>query len=152
MKCLRTRTMQLLLASGVLAMPMAATASGWSNGSDFNTPKGTGSSDFNAPASGYGRGPDGNRTIVDGRFVGACHYNKDGITPGVGSRSGVAEASGFPSDPCKDQAFGDRTEAMAIGNNITVLTQGSRNTVIVNTNQTNNGNQEVNLNGKLSDN
>lgn len=140
----------MLLASGVLAMPLPVAASGASDGSSFNAPKGTGSADFNAPASGYGRDANGNRTIVDGRFVGNCHFNKDGITPGVGSRSGVAEAAGFPTDPCQERTDGDRANLMAIGNNVTVMTQGSWNTVIVNTQQTNNGNQKVVLNGKLS--
>jgi holdfast attachment protein HfaA len=142
--------MQMLLASGVLVFSASAQASGWSDGSSFNAPKGSGSSDFNAPAAGYGRDASGNRTIVDGRFVGHCYFNKDGITPGVGSRSGVAEASGFPTDPCQDKATGADVQAMAIGNNVTVVTQGSRNTVIVNTSQTNNGNQRVVLNGKLN--
>lgn len=39
---------------------------------------------------------------------------------------------------------------MAVGNSVTVVTQGTYNTVIVNTQQTNNGNQKVVLNGKLS--
>lgn len=149
MKGLRQRTM-LLLATGFLAMPLPAVASGFSDGSSFNTPKGTANADFNAPASGYGRDANGNRTIVDGRFVGACYFNKDGLTPGVGSRSGVAEASGFPSDTCDEIQRGDRNNNTVIGNNVTVVTQGSHNTVIVNTQQTNNGNQKVVLNGKLS--
>ncbi|MFN8948511.1 MAG: holdfast anchoring protein HfaA [Alphaproteobacteria bacterium] len=140
----------LLLATGFLAMPLPAVASGFSDGSSFNTPKGTANADFNAPASGYGRDANGNRTIVDGRFVGACYFNKDGLTPGVGSRSGVAEASGFPSDTCDEIQRGDRNNNTVIGNNVTVVTQGSHNTVIVNTQQTNNGNQKVVLNGKLS--
>lgn len=149
MKGLRQRTM-LLLATGFLAMPLPAVASGFSDGSSFNTPKGTANADFNAPASGYGRDANGNRTIVDGRFVGACYFNKDGLTPGVGSRSGVAEASGFPSNTCDEIQRGDRNNNTVIGNNVTVVTQGSHNTVIVNTQQTNNGNQKVVLNGKLS--
>lgn len=131
-------------------MPLPAAANGFSDGSSFNTPKGTAGPDFNAPASGYGRDANGNRTIVDGRFVGHCHFNKDGITPGVGSRSGVAESSGFPTDPCQDRVDGDRPNIMAVGNSVTVVTQGTYNTVIVNTQQTNNGNQKVVLNGKLS--
>ena len=131
-------------------MPLPAAATGAADGSSFNAPKGTASSDFNGPASGYGRDASGNRTIVDGRFVGNCHFNKDGITPGVGSRSGVAEASGFPSDPCQDSVDGNRANLTAVGNNVTVVTQGTHNTVIVNTQQTNNGNQKVVLNGKLS--
>jgi hypothetical protein len=62
----------------------------------------------------------------------------------------VAEASGFPSDPCQDRVDGDRANLTAVGNNVTVVTQGTHNTVIVNTQQTNNGNQKVVLNGKLS--
>jgi holdfast attachment protein HfaA len=149
MKVLHQGTI-LLLATVFLAMPLPAAATGAADGSSFNAPKGNASSDFNGPASGYGRDANGNRTIVDGRFVGNCHFNKDGITPGVGSRSGVAEASGFPSDPCQDRVDGDRANLTAVGNNVTVVTQGTHNTVIVNTQQTNNGNQKVVLNGKLS--
>lgn len=142
--------MQILLASGVLVLSASAQASGWSDGSSFNAPQGTGSSDFNAPASGYARDASGNRTVVDGRFVGHCYYYADGITPGVGTRSGVAESSGFPTNPCEERAGRHGTQAMAIANNVTVVTRGSRNTVVVNATQTNSGNQEVVLNGKIN--
>ena len=62
---------------------------------------------------------------------------------------GEGEAAGFPANPCTNQSAAPAQQNMAIGNSVTVMTQGSWNTVIVATNQTNNGNQTAILNGKL---
>jgi len=123
----------------------------WTDGSSFNAPLGGhGGSSFNSVAGDYGRGADGNRTIVDGRFVGNCYSSRDGITPGVGSHSGVDRAPGFPSNPCTSGSSSPSTQNQAIGNTISVVTQGSWNTVIVDSKQVNNGNQTAILNGRIN--
>lgn len=149
MNRLHTTAALFMLGACALASPAAAQGNLWSDSTSFNTPAGSTSSSFNDSAAGYGRDESGNRTIVDGRYVGSCYFNKDGITPGVGSRSGVDQAAGFPANPCTNQSAAPAQQNMAIGNSVTVMTQGSWNTVIVATNQTNNGNQTAILNGKL---
>jgi holdfast attachment protein HfaA len=99
-------------------------------------PYGTSPGDENRPAqSGSMRDANGNMVIVDGRVVGA-HYSEaspDALTYGVGRGS----------------ATGASTNATAVGNLLNVNVTGNNNTVIVTSEQTNNGTQTVILNGGL---
>lgn len=71
------------------------------------------------------RDANGNRVIIDGIIQGGLDQSSISRT----SMSGVADSS-------SGAGFGSST---AIGNNLTVITQGSWNTVIVNSTQTNTG-------------
>ncbi len=90
-------------------------------------------------ATGSTRDANGNRLIVDGIIqAGASSYSSSsaGVSAGhVGSGQGGTNIAG----------------ATAIGNNLNVVVQGSRNTVIVNSTQTNTGNVTAGtaLNGSL---
>ncbi len=75
-----------------------------------------------------GRDANGNRLIVDGVI-------QTGEDQSVFARTGGGGVSGSMSGV---GALGG--SSTAIGNNLVVVTQGSWNTVIVNSNQTNNGN------------
>ena len=90
-------------------------------------------------ATGSTRDANGNRLIVDGIIqAGASSYSSSsaGVSAGHGnSGSGGTNIGG----------------ATAIGNNLNVVVQGNRNTVIVNSTQTNTGNVTAGtaLNGSL---
>ena len=95
------------------------------------------------------RDANGNRLIVDGRIITGedlSTFSSGTLATGGQSLSGA----GF-----LNQSFGQST---AIGNQLNVITQGSFNTIIVDSTQTNNGNQtaiagndtsEIILNGEL---
>ena len=110
-------------SAGVL---LAAVAGGAAQAQSFNT----NSAQFNG---GYGRAPGTeNMPIdVDTRDVRGNRLIVDGLIQD-GSEDAYTQTEG------RGAAYG--SGATAIGNNLVVVTQGSWNTVIVNSTQTNNGN------------
>jgi holdfast attachment protein HfaA len=75
------------------------------------------------------RDANGNRIVVDGLILTGDDqsvFSRAGATAGAGDVFSGAGANG---------------SASAIGNNLVVVTQGSYNTVIISSQQTNNGNQ-----------
>ena len=129
---------RLLAISAVVLAALAAT--GLILSSAHAQTLDTNSASFNA---GYGRtagsenhvveystrDANGNRVIVDGvMLTGADQsvYSSSHSSGSLDSYSGVGGMGGYGS-------------STAIGNNLTVITQGNNNTVIVNSNQINNG-------------
>src|SRR4051812_27495457 len=129
----------LAISAAVLALVAAATGLVLSNPARAQSLE-TNSAAFNA---GYGRmagsenhvvqystrDANGNRVIVDGvMLTGADQsvYSSSQSSGSLDSYSGVGASGGWGS-------------STAIGNNLTVVTQGSNNTVIVNSSQINNG-------------
>jgi len=130
----------LEISAAVLALAMAVT------GLVLSSPAQAQSLDANAASfnAGYGRvagsenhvvdystrDANGNRVIVDGvMLTGADQsvYSSSHSSGSLDSYSGVGALGGWGS-------------STAIGNNLTVVTQGNNNTVIVNSSQINNGN------------
>lgn len=111
------RTFTLVTLS-VFAMAGAASADSIPGGADdFSRPFGMDWQSFDTPIEAGTRDENNNRTIVNGRIA------MDGsLTGGLGDGYG-----------------GGVGAAQAIGNQLNVVTQGNWNTVIVNSNQTNNG-------------
>lgn len=117
----------LALAAGGLAQAQS------NNGSTLNAGYGRGSTssgNFGVSATGT-RDANGNRVIIDGIIQGGLDQSVISRT----SMSGAADAS-------SGAGFGGAT---AIGNNLSVITQGNWNTVIINSTQINNG--DVTANG-----
>ncbi len=101
---------------------------------EFNTPYGQSLGEENRPVDPRTRDWNGNRTIINGR-----------ILTGDGSSLPPSLARGFVGQT------GATPFAQAIGNQLNVVVQGNRNTVIVDATQINNGDVEagVVLNGEL---
>src|SRR5271156_2672199 len=111
-----------LAVAGVLTAG-AAQAGDWSNSASYN-----GSSTSQNAASNFSlRDANGNLTVVDGQFTSATTSQASGgATPG-----GVGMGGSY---------------ATAIGNSLNVVTVGNNNTVVVNSAQTNTGNQTATAN------
>jgi len=130
-----TLTISLIVGAGTAA----AQSSGSAGAAQFQA--GYGGSRYTTAqnATGSTRDANGNRLIVDGIIqAGASSYSSSsaGVSAGQsGSGSGGTNIGG----------------ATAIGNNLNVVVQGNRNTVIVNSTQTNTGNITAGtaLNGSL---
>jgi holdfast attachment protein HfaA len=117
----------LVLASGLIPVlsATAANAQGWNNSAGYN---GYGAMNQNTPANYSLRDQNGNLTMVDGQITSANFgTNQGGQYAGAGVGTSGAGA-----------AYG---QAMAIGNQLQVQVIGFNNTVIVDSQQTNTGNQ-----------
>jgi len=123
-----------LLAAGValpgLVFPGSAGAQTLdSNSASFNAGYGRVAGSENHVVEYSTRDANGNRVIVDGvMLTGADQsvYSSSRSSGSLDSYSGVGGLGGYGS-------------STAIGNNLTVITQGNNNTVIVNSSQINNG-------------
>ncbi|MFC0633371.1 holdfast anchoring protein HfaA [Brevundimonas balnearis] len=127
----------------VIAVPPAAAQQATSSGaSRFQSGYGDARSAVATPATGSTRDANGNRLIVNGIIqAGASSYSS--------SSGGVARSySGAGGTQSGTQVGG----STAIGNQLNVVVTGNRNTVIVNSNQTNSGDVSAGtvLNGTLN--
>ena len=139
---------KLILTVAVLALPLtaasaaAAQSTGSAGAAQFQAGYGASRYTTAQPSSGSTRDANGNRLIVNGIIQsGASSYSSS--TAGVSSGHVGAGSSGHGT------AIGGAT---AIGNSLNVVVQGNRNTVIVNSKQTNTGNITAGtaLNGTLN--
>lgn len=123
-------------------VPAAAQSSGSSGTARFQQGYGGARAAATAPTTGSTRDANGNRLIVNGIIrSGASSYSSES--------SGAATAYAGAGASANGSAIGGST---AIGNQLNVVVQGNRNTVIVNSTQTNTGaiNAGTALNGNIN--
>lgn len=127
------RRLAWLAAWAALAVAGHAQAQTMStNSAEFNAGYGRIPGQENRPVDVTTRDANGNRVVVDGLIL----SGED--------QSSFARASGAADAFAGVGALGGG--ASAVGNNLVVVTQGSNNTVIVNSNQTNTGTVSANSN------
>ncbi len=120
---------------GLLFAGNAAVAGGYDQASTYGVGVGMAPGEENAAISGSTRDANGNRVFINGLEQGVAYPVTDSLnTLGVGA-SGTIGAGG--------------SSATAIGNALNVTVTGAWNTVIVNSKQVNNGNQQATLNGDI---
>ena len=109
----------------------------YSNAATYNTAYGMSAGQENATVNPSLRDGNGNLTVVNGQFTSSSMSQQSGVQ-NMNTMSGSGTGAGA--------AYGT---ASAIGNSLNVVTNGNNNTVIVNSTQTNNGNQTatVSMNG-----
>ncbi len=130
-----TRLAACLLSACALA-GLTATA----QTADFERPIGFGFGEEQRPFQPGTRDINGNRLIVDGRIITGddlSSFSTNSLASGGQSLTGA----GFYNQP--------QGQTSAIGNQLNVITEGSFNTIIINSEQTNNGDQTAVLNGEL---
>jgi holdfast attachment protein HfaA len=131
------------LLSGMV-LQSTAEATDYSNSAAYNAPIGMQAGQENATVNPSLRDSNGNLTVVNGQFTSSAMSSASGVS----SASAMSASSGMGGVGTSGSGtmYGGAT---AIGNQLNVVTVGSNNTVIVNSNQTNNGNQNasVSLNG-----
>jgi len=140
------------LATASLALSFgAAQAGNLGDSSSYNTPFGMSSQgQQNQTINPSLRDANGNLTMVDGEFQSSSFQSGFGMpgpeVNGQGGVGGLNNSINGTSSGTSGAAYGGST---AIGNSLNVVTVGSGNTVIVNSSQTNNGNQTstTNMNG-----
>lgn len=130
-----------LFAVGVL--PAAAQSTGSAGASRFQQGYGSARYATSSATTGSTRDANGNRLIVNGIIQsGASSYSSQ-------SNGAASAYSGAGGSGGAGNAIGGST---AVGNQLNVVVQGSRNTVIVNSNQTNTGDVTAGtaLNGSIN--
>lgn len=121
-------TVSAVLASGAWGAAMAQTMT--TNSASFNAGYGRSAGQENRMVEYSTRDANGNRVIVDGVMLTGSDqsvYSSSRSSGSLDAYSGVGGVGGYAG-------------STAIGNNLTVITQGNNNTVIVNSSQVNNGN------------
>ena len=122
-----------IAALTVIAVAPRAEAQAASTVSEFERPYGFGYGQESRPYSAHSRDTSNNRVIVNGLING-------GTGLGTGLTTSWGQTDGAPG------MIGTGT---AIGNQLNVITNGSNNTVIIDSTQINTGDQSVVLNGEL---
>ncbi len=126
-----TKTISFLTAcalAAIAALPAQAGGVGAADGPMmFEQPINTDYGDLERPIEISGRGPNGNRMVINGRII------DDGSSLPLGLGLGGVGPSGVE-------------QATALGNQLNVVTQGSFNTVIIDAEQINTGNQTATTN------
>jgi holdfast attachment protein HfaA len=124
-------------AIAAFGLVSAAQAGDWTNSASYN---GIGAAAQNAPSNFSLRDGNGNLTVVNGQFVGSSYSSSSGAQSASAYAGGVGTSGG-------QQMSG---QATAIGNSLNVVVVGNHNTTVVDSSQTNNGNQTANaaLNAK----
>lgn len=128
------------VALAALLVPAAAIAQQAGSTGMAQYQAGYGSSRYSTSQAQTGstRDENGNRLVVNGLIqTGASSYSSQTGGVGYGTQGSTAQ--------------GQYGQSTAIGNNLNVVVQGSHNTVVVNSNQVNNGNVTAgnDLNGTL---
>jgi holdfast attachment protein HfaA len=122
----------LMTGAALAALTTAACAGTYDSSANYNAPIGMASSaSMNAPVNTSLRDANGNLEVVDGKITSSSFAEVGGVQSfagGVGS------------------GVGGTSSSTAIGNQLNVITTGSNNIVIVDSTQTNTGNQTANNN------
>ncbi len=133
----------LILAGCAAALAGVAQAADYNSSASYNSPYGMSAGAENQTINPSLRDANGNLTVVNGQFTSSAFSQATGVqsmgTISSSTLSSLGNSSGA--------AYGS---ASAIGNSLNVVTVGNNNTVVVNSTQTNNGNQtaSVSLNGQ----
>lgn len=122
-----------MLLSAAAVLPAHGQAAQYSG--EFEQPYGMGFGDSQRAYNPVTRDRAGNRIIIDGRLV----YGDDLSTLNYGMNTPWGSTSGT----------GMLGQSLAIGNQLNVITNGSYNTIIIDSTQINNGDQTAILNGEL---
>jgi holdfast attachment protein HfaA len=127
-------TKTLILTSAFAMCASAALAGGYDTAGNYNAPVGmTSTSQMNSPVTSSLRDANGNLEVVNGQITSSSFTELGGVqTFNPSSTGGVGGGT-----------FG---QATAVGNQLNVVTAGSNNIVIVDSNQINNGDQTANNN------
>jgi holdfast attachment protein HfaA len=141
----------------VMALSGTAHAQVYTSSTTYNSPYGMSQADTNSPVNPSLRDSNNNMELVNGQFLTSSMSQQSGaqnMNPltgsGVGGSVG-AQAMSMGSSTSGQYSTGSGVgnvsttgTATAIGNSLNVITVGNNNTVVVNSRQTNNGNQTAN--------
>lgn len=131
------------ISAAVVAGPSVWAGDYGGNAGDYNNPYGMGSGQENSAADPSLRDANGNLTVVNGVFTSS--------SMGQGSVQQMSSLGAYNTGTTLmsggvGMGAGNIMQAQAIGNQLNVVTVGTGNTVIVNSHQENNGDQNATVN------
>jgi holdfast attachment protein HfaA len=132
-----------ICAAVLLMTARAVLAADYGAAGDYNNPYGMNSSQENAPIDPSLRDANGNLSVVNGVFTSS---NMGQASVQQMSSLGAFNTGSTLNTGGVGFGGGNIAQAQAIGNSLNVVTVGSGNTVIVNSHQTNNGDQSATVN------
>lgn len=133
-------TKTIVLAGLLIAATNAAYAADYSNASNYNTGYGMTAGEENQAVNPSLRDGNGNLTVVNGQFTSSNMSQQSGVQQ-MSTISSMSSQGSF-SNTTGVGGMSTAT-ATAIGNQLNVVTVGNNNTVVVDSSQTNNGNQSA---------
>ena len=122
-----------IAGGSLIAGMLPANAQAASSVAEFERPYGFGYGEESAPYAANSRDRLSNRVVINGLIEGGSGLGT-GLYTGWGQTEGAAGMLG---------------SGTAVGNQLNVITNGSNNTIIIDSTQINNGDQSVVLNGEL---
>lgn len=131
MTCLLRLAVGTALLTAAAASAAAQSAAGLS---EFERPFGYAYGEESQPFRAANRDANGNQVVVNGRMMFGRSTLHGGLSTAWGQTEGAAGMLGTGS---------------AIGNQLNVVTHGSNNTIVIDAEQVNTGDQTVVLNGEL---
>jgi len=131
----------IFCAAGALLGAQTALADGYGNAGDYNAPYGMNPGQPNQPIDPSLRDANGNLVVENGVFT-----SSNMGAAGAQQMSSLGAYSNGTTLMSGGVGMGSVMQAQAIGNQLNVVTVGTGNTVIVNSHQTNNGDQSATVN------
>jgi holdfast attachment protein HfaA len=148
----RYRSVAVLCLCSAASFAGTATAQ-ITSASDYNHPYGMTQGDENAAVNPSLRDSNGNLTLVNGQFTSSGMSQETGLQSMGALGMPTLAASSSVTSGVSTTSFGGGVggastagTASAIGNSLNVVTVGNNNTVVVNSQQTNTGNQTATVN------
>ena len=141
---MNTKQIGLIAALAALAAVSSAQAGCYNSAASYNTGYGMTPDQENAPINASLRDANGNLTIVNGQFTSSSMSQQTGVQQ-MSTIGGGMGTIGTVSNSTSGST--STSTASAIGNQLNVVTVGNNNTVVVNSSQTNNGNQTATISG-----
>ncbi len=128
-----------LLVLATAGLTGAAFAADYNTAASYNSGYGMVAGQENQAINPSLRDANGNLTVINGQFTSSSFSKQTGVQS-MGTISSGALSSLGTSTAGVGTTYGTAT---AIGNSLNVITVGNNNTVVVNSSQTNNGNQSA---------
>ena len=143
---MNTKQIGLIAALAALAAVSSAQAGCYNSAASYNSPYGMTAGEENAPINASLRDANGNLTIVNGQFTSSSMSQQTGVQQ-MSTIGGGMGSIGMVTNSTSGGTSTSTATASAIGNQLNVVTVGNNNTVVVNSSQTNNGNQTATISG-----
>jgi holdfast attachment protein HfaA len=129
-----------LMLLATVTVTGSAFAADYNNAASYNSGYGMAAGQENQAVNPSLRDQNGNLTVVNGQFTSSSFSRQTGV-----QSVGTISSGALSSLGTSQAGVGTYGTATAIGNSLNVVTIGNNNTVVINSSQINNGDQNANV-------